>query len=220
MAEDVLEDMDDFDDAIDDDAIDDILDDALEDSSNQTNAGRMKSLLEKAVLKVKGLFKKISVSKKTMIIIAASFFMLIILITGAVVFFSKTVSEDDLGVQHSIDTNDNMQTPAIPETEIIFKDIIDFEPFEFVRLKQGSKMESVSVTLSLELTDHRLRKQIYTMEDEIRDVITDQIEKMGWLELRNPGGKIMLKYNMLKRINSIFPKAAVRNIYFTYFIMQ
>jgi flagellar FliL protein len=146
--------------------------------------------------------------------------MLIVLITGAWFFLSDKGSEDGLEDQHVIDTNDNMQTALPQEPEIIFEDIIDFEPFEFVRLKSGSAMGTISVNLSLELTDQRFRKQIYTMEDEIRDVITEQIAKMDWLELRNPEGKIMLKYNMIKRINSMFPKATVRNIYFTYFIMQ
>ena len=58
------------------------------------------------------------------------------------------------------------------------------------------------------------------MEGRIREIITNQLEEMMWLELRNPEGKIILKYNLLKRMNAIFPKLTVRNIYFTYFIMQ
>jgi flagellar FliL protein len=81
-------------------------------------------------------------------------------------------------------------------------------------------MGLISMNLSLELTDPKYKKQIYTMEGRIREIITSQLEGMTWLELRNPEGKIILKYNLLKRINPIFPKLTVRNIYFTYFIMQ
>jgi flagellar FliL protein len=58
------------------------------------------------------------------------------------------------------------------------------------------------------------------MEDRIRTIVTQQVGTMTWLELRNPEGKIMLKYNLLKRINAVFPKPMVHNIYFTTFIMQ
>jgi len=58
------------------------------------------------------------------------------------------------------------------------------------------------------------------VEDKIRQIVTTQAEGMSWLELRNPEGKIMLKYDLLKRINSIFPETVVRNIYYTNFLMQ
>ncbi len=103
---------------------------------------------------------------------------------------------------------------------MVFEDIIELEPFERIRLKSSSTMSLISMNLSLELIDHQYRKQVFSMEERIRKIITGQVEEMTWLELRNPEGKIMLKYNLLKRINSIFPKAMVRNIYFTNFIMQ
>ena len=104
--------------------------------------------------------------------------------------------------------------------EIIFEDIIELEPFERIRLKTNSAMGLVSLNISLELSDHRYRKQVYSMEDRIRKIIIGQVREMRWLELRNPEGKIHLKYELLKRLNSIFPKVMVRNIYFTNLIMQ
>lgn len=208
MAEDILEEMDDD---FDDDSMEDILDDALEDSSDEIEDVKNKSSKKKILVRIKEFFKRIFGSKKIIIIIVVSLALLAGLVIGAWLFLFKESPKED---------QDGQNTIPIRQEEVVFEDIVDLEPFEHIRLKAGSTMTLISMNLSLELTDHRFRKQIYTMEDRIRKIITGQVEEMTWLELRNPEGKIMLKYNLLKRINSIFPKATVRNIYFTNFIMQ
>ena len=167
--------------------------------------------------KITGVFKKIFGSKKSIIIIALSFVLFISLGAGAWFFFFKSTPEDE---PDNIDTAQMVEDTAIREHEIVFEDIVELEPFERIPLKSGSVMGLITINLSLELTNQRYRKQVFTMEERIRDIITSQVLEMTWLELRNPEGKIILKYNLLKRINSIFPKLTIRNIYFTYFIMQ
>ncbi|MCK5162676.1 MAG: flagellar basal body-associated FliL family protein [Desulfobacula sp.] len=208
MDEDILDEMDEN---FDDDSMEDIIDedDSLEDS-----------LKKKVVVKIKNFFKQIFRYKKVIIIIAASVVLLISLVIGVWWLFFKPVPKEDQAVRHAIADRQDINETLTREDEVVFEDIVDLEPFERISLKTSSTMGLVSMNLSLELTDHRFRKQIYTMEDRIRKIITGQVEEMTWLELRNPEGKIMLKYNLLKRINSIFPKATVRNIYFTNFIMQ
>lgn len=208
MAEDILEEMDDD---FDDDSMEDILDDALEDSSDEIKDVKNKSSKKKILVKRKEFFKRILGSKKIIIIIVVSLVLLAGLVIGAWLFLFKESPKED---------QDDQNTIPIRQAEVVFEDIVDLEPFEHIQLKAGSTMTLISMNLSLELTDHRFRKQVYTMEDRIRKIITGQVKEMTWLELRNPEGKIMLKYNLLKRINSIFPKATVRNIYFTNFIMQ
>ncbi len=165
-----------------------------------------------------GVFKKIIKSKKSIIIIIAVSFVLLIYF-GAGVWFSffKAGTKEEQAI---IVVEKRIEKTAAQEQEIIFKDIVDLEPFERIPLKSSSTMGLVSMNLSLELIDPGYKKQIFTMEGRVRGIITSQLEEMMWLELRNPEGKIILKYNLLKRINAIFPKLMVRNIYFTYFIMQ
>ena len=208
MAEDILEEMDDD---LDDDSMEDIIDDTLEDSLDQIEGVENKSSKKKVIVRVKEFFKQIIGSPKAIIIIAVSFILLTGLAIGGWLFFFKESPNEDQDVQATI--------PIRPE-EVVFEDIVELEPFEHIKLKAGSTMVWININLSLELIDHRDRKQVYTMEDRIRKIITGQVEEMTWLELRNPEGKIILKYNLLKRINSVFPKATVRNIYFTNFIMQ
>ena len=170
-----------------------------------------------------GVFKKIFKSKKSIIIIAVSFVLLIYSGAGAgagagvwFLFFKANPEEG----KTIIAAEKRLEETAAREQEIVFEDIVELEPFERIPLKASSTMGLISMNLSLELTDPRYKEQIFTMEGSIREIITSQLEEMMWVELRNPEGKILLKYNLLKRINAIFSKLTVRNIYFTYFIMQ
>jgi len=167
--------------------------------------------------KIAGIGKKVFKSKKSIIIIAVSLVLFIVICTIAWFFFFKAKPDDE---KTKIATEKTIEETVAREQEIIFEDIVELEPFERIALKSGSAMSLVSLKLSLELTDQRYRKQIFTMEGRIREIVTSQMREVTWLELRTPEGKIMLKYNLLKRINSIFPQLLVRNIYFTYLIMQ
>ena len=163
------------------------------------------------------VFKNIFKSKKSIIIIAVFFVLLIDIGAGTWFFFIKAGPKEEQAI---VVVEKRIEETAAQEQGIIFEDIVELEPFERIPLKSSSTMGLVSMNLSLELTDPGYKKQIVTMKGRIREVITNQLEEMAWLELRNPEGKIILKYNLLKRINAIFPKLTVRNIYFTYFIMQ
>jgi len=192
--------------------------------NKETEDSKENDITKSAINKLSGkliiFLKKISLpklSKKSIIIIAVSSVLPIILIVASLFFIFQSSPEEDI---NNIALKEELAATEASEQEIVFEDIVDFEPFERIALKTGSTMKLITINLSLELTDQRYRKQIFTMEGRIRKIIIGQVAQMTWLELRSPEGKIMLKYNLLKRINSIFPKLTIRNIYFTYFIMQ
>ncbi len=203
-----------------DEDLEDDLEDSLDDLDTKGKSG-FGSIKDKIIQKVKSIFNQIKSSKKLLIIVISIFVLVILLtITTWWLFFkSSSDVESEVG-QGTISSEQDIKDTLAQTDEVIFEDIIDFEPFERLPLKTSSTMGSCSINISIELTDHRLRKQVYGMEDRIRDIVIGQIAEMTWLELRNSEGKIMLKYNLLKRINSIFPKPTIRNVYFTYFIMQ
>ncbi len=200
------------------------LDDDPEDSSDDFDTPSKEkkgSIKDKIIQKVKPLFNQITSSKTILIITVSAFILIIFLSIGSWWLFFKSNSDvEPQMVKGTINSEQDIKNTLAQKNEVIFEDIIDFEPFERIPLKTSSTMGSCSINISIELIDHRLRKQVYGMEDRIRDIVVGQVAEMTWLELRNPEGKIMLKYNLLKRINSIFPKPTIRNIYFTYFIMQ
>lgn len=166
-------------------------------------------------VRMKEIGKTFFGSKKALMITAAGIILLIAGIAGAL-FFLGSSPETDRNTQ-----GEEAAQATAPLTALaVFEDIVALRPFERIRLKDGSSMTLISINLSLELTDSRYKQEVHAMEDKIRQIVTTRVEEMSWLELRNPEGKIMLKYDLLKRINSIFSETVVRNIYYTNFLMQ
>ncbi len=201
MTEDLLEDMD-----------GDMEDDSLErvQDKSQEESGK------------KSLIKRLIGTKKKLILILLIAVVLIGVLVGVwFIFFGG--SEEDTGVSNGSPEENRALNKSDKSDQIegiVFEDIVKLEPFERIRLKSNSAFGLVSLDVSLELLDHRYRKQIVSMEDRIRKVIMEQVREMRWFELRTPEGKIQLKYEVLKRINSLFPKVIARNVYFTNLIMQ
>ena len=207
MTEDLLEEMD-----------GDMAEDSLDTVQSQKASGkgsRIKKLLA-------GIQKRLANKKRVVLILCAGV-ALIAILAGVWFFFLK--GDDSLesneipATQQGVQAGGNESGSNIIE-EIVFEDIIVLAPFERIRLKGGSKMMHISLNISLELMDLDYKTQVFSAQDRIRKMVEGQVQEMRWGELRNPEGKIHLKYELLKRINSIFPKVMVRNIYFTNLIMQ
>lgn len=207
----------DFDEDFDSDDLDDLDDDPdeedidVKDGSEKTESSK-KNIIAGLMDRIPEKFR----TKKVLIIIAAAFLLVILLVAGLVIFLFGSGSDEAALPEDPPAVSTGLQ----PEDEIIFEDIVALAPFERIHLKTSSTMGLISINLSLELTDHRYRKQVYALEDRIREIVETQVAEMTWLELRNPEGKIRLKYDLLKRINSLFPQTTVRHVYFTFLIMQ
>lgn len=161
---------------------------------------------------IKAFLKKISGSKKRWVLILVSVLVLLCAGTGIVFFLLSGPAKEKTEPEPA------MSEPAAEKQE--FQDIVTFGAFERLALKSGSNKGFISLGLSLELMDRRFQMQVYSMEDRIRRMVQNQVRERTWLELRSPEGKIRLKYALLQGINELFPKAMVRNLYFTDFIMQ
>jgi len=206
----------------------DLDDDTLEDiagtSSNKMKQRRVNSLMAGVSVKIKGIVKKLFSSKKAILITTASTVLFISLGAAGVFFFAKSpeeVPEKVKDTQEKPVKEEEVKKAAPPLiAEVVFEDMIVLKSFDRIPLKEGSGMKVISMNLSLELSDTRYKKEVHAMEDKIRQIITEQVEGMTGLELRNPEGKIMLKYELLKQMNSIFSEVMIRNIYFTNFLMQ
>jgi flagellar FliL protein len=222
LADDILDELDDdFADEMSDLLEDDVEEEENEDTSEKETkkGGKKESPVARIISAARQLVGKILGSTKAIIIISVG---MVALICVGVVLWLFVFSSGPDDVLEPVQDNPQASEPRMlePEQEIIFEDIVELEPFERIKLKTSSTMGLISLNLSLELTDARYRKQMIAMEDRIRNIVIQQVENTTWLELRNPEGKIMLKYRLLERMNAIFPQTVVRNIYFTYFIMQ
>lgn len=198
MADDLLEEMDEK---------DEVQEIQRENGGTDTGPGKL------------ALVKRLLSNKKRLILIAGGVLLVLALVGGALLFFSGGEEETPSG-ETAMMTDADVKAALEKEPEIIFEDIVVLAPFERIPLKSSSAMQYISLGLSLELTDHRYRKMVVTVEDRLRKIVQGQVREMTWLELRNPEGKIKLKYELLRRMNSIFPKVTIRNVYFTNFLMQ
>ena len=120
------------------------------------------------------------------------------------------------------DIPEQEQIAAMLQTtdDAFFTDIMTLKPFEQLALKNSSAMAYVDMEIVLELIDPEARDRLALMENRIHEIVQGQAKELTWMELRNPEGKIQLKYDLLKRINSLFSTPVVRNVYFTRFLMQ
>jgi len=172
--------------------------------------------------RIKGVLSNLLGNRRRLVIIIAGVLVVVVLllVSGLVFLFSGSDEQASSSPDTAVMTDEEVKSALEKEPDIVFEDIVVLESFERIPLKGNSAMGLISLSISLELTDHRYRKMVVTVEDRLRKIIQGQVREMTWLELRNPEGKIRLKYELLKRMNSTFPKVTIRNIYFTNFLMQ
>lgn len=165
--------------------------------------------------------KLLSEKKKLIILLILALFLLIGIVAGVFLFLSggkEKVPEQPAG--EDVVTKESIQAALEDQSKAIFEDIVQLEPFEQISLRHDSNMHYISLGIALEMLEPGFRRQVYTMEPRIRKIIETQMRQMRWMELRTPQGKLRLKFTLLNQINQIFPKIAIRHIYFTNFIMQ
>ncbi len=171
----------------------------------------------------KGFIGRLLSGKKKLIIILLLFLLFLGGMGAGVFFFLFGGKEQELleqPVAEDVVTQESIQAALENQNNAIFEDIVQLEPFERIFLKQNSNMQYISLGIALEMMEPGLRRQVFTMEPRIRKIIESQMRQMRWMELRTPQGKLKLKFALLNRINQIFPKVAIRHIYFTNFLMQ
>lgn len=161
------------------------------------------------------------ISKKKVFIIIV-FLVVALIISAAVIWFfvfsqHDTIPEKGLVVQKTIETPS--KSPEA-EDENFFQDIVQLELFERIRLKDDANMSMITMKIALELMDVKDKKQLVIMTPELRRIVEEQAGRYTWLELRSPEGKIKFKYELLQKMNSQLNRIMIRNVFFTYFLMQ
>jgi len=106
------------------------------------------------------------------------------------------------------------------QKEPVFEDVVSLAPFEGLALKKSGNFGFIDINIDLELVSADMREKIEADQYRIRQIIEYETGKMTWLELRNPEGKLKLKFRLINSINSAVSGARIRNLYFTHFTMQ
>ena len=149
--------------------------------------------------------------------------LIILVIGGGLWFLFPNLLSGSLSLDNgAVEESEVVETIEVvgPDRGTGFEDIIRLDLFERVPLNGKSLMKSVDMELALELMAPKFRRQVGMKEERIRNIVIGQCRQMRWMELRNVEGKLKLKYALIDRINSVFSKTVVRNIYILNFRMQ
>lgn len=76
------------------------------------------------------------------------------------------------------------------------------------------------VSITIELSNEKVRQEVDRRLPIIKDAIIDVISSKTSSFVRTPEGRENLRLELIKRINTILFEGGVRNIYFTEFVVQ
>lgn len=147
--------------------------------------------------------KKKSGSKTLLIIIVAA---TIVLGAGGFVGYKLLASKGGEGDSHK-------------KAETGKTSIVALDPFVLNLADRGRYLK---VTIQIELTDEKLQEVIQSRTPQLRDTIITLVSSKSLNSISSPEGKFQLKDEILFRVNQIMgmEKDAIKNLYFTEFVMQ
>ncbi|MFN3598437.1 MAG: flagellar basal body-associated protein FliL [Aquificaceae bacterium] len=76
------------------------------------------------------------------------------------------------------------------------------------------------VSITMEISDQKVRQEVEKRLPIIKDVIIDVLSSKTSSYVKTPEGRENLRLELIKRINTILIEGGVRNIYFTEFVVQ
>ncbi len=76
------------------------------------------------------------------------------------------------------------------------------------------------VSITLELSNEKVRQEVEKRLPIIKDAIIDVISSKTSAVVKTPEGRENLRLEIIRRINTILLEGGVRNIYFTEFVVQ
>lgn len=90
-----------------------------------------------------------------------------------------------------------------------------------VNLADNDGSRYLKVTMSLELdSTEKLKEDLDTRVPQLRDAILSILSAKRYDEVSSAQGKMILKQEILRRVNSLLPKGQITNVYFTEFVAQ
>jgi len=97
--------------------------------------------------------------------------------------------------------------------------VAKLEPF-IVNLAGSGGRNYLKVDVSLELGNPEMVEEIDNKKPKIRDAILLVLSTKTFNDVKTSQGKLVLKEELLMRLNSYLTMGAIENIYFTSFVVQ
>lgn len=83
----------------------------------------------------------------------------------------------------------------------------------------GSRYLKVTIQLELDNTE-KLKEELDKRVPQLRDAILTILSAKTYEEVSSAQGKLILKQEILRRLNSLLPFGQITNVYFTEFVSQ
>jgi flagellar FliL protein len=97
--------------------------------------------------------------------------------------------------------------------------IYKMEPF-IVNLLDRDGKRYLKTTIGFEIENRDIKNELTQHTPQLRDAILLLLTSKSFEDISKPEGKLLLKNELIARINQILPGAGVRTLYFTEFIVQ
>ena len=157
-------------------------------------------------------------SKKMPVIIAiVSFVFMGIMGTGLFIMWSKLSSLDR--VVNPVAEKESEDVKEEGEKEDMLGPIYALETFIANLADEGGK-RYIRVTMNLELKDAVVKEELEKRLPQIRDAVLMLLPTKKHEDIQNIEGKIVLRNEIMTRLNSLFKEDRIANLYFTEFVVQ
>ncbi|MDR2401387.1 MAG: flagellar basal body-associated FliL family protein [Deferribacteraceae bacterium] len=127
-------------------------------------------------------------------------------------------------VLHKPSVEESLVAPELPATAAKPQaepgPIMPYTAF-LVNLADAGGKRYLRFSLSLELSKHKnFQQEVEQKDAKIKDIIISIISSKTFEEISTPQGKIALKQEILRRLNTIMSGGKVEDVFFTEFVVQ
>ena len=144
--------------------------------------------------------------------------LIVILLVGGGVFAAYVMFLKPSPQQMGQNNGGPVKPQAFETAEI--GPLYPFETF-IVNLADAGGSRYLKVTLQLELDGTKnLTEELDNRKPQLRDAILTVLSSKRYEEINSAQGKLILKKEIIRRVNNLLPKGQIRQVYLTEFVAQ
>jgi len=154
-------------------------------------------------------------SKKLIIILSAIAFLIMLMMGG--LFFMMWSKISNIDAKQAVEETPEQVEVAEEEPQV--KPIFPLKSF-IVNLAGENGKRYLKIKMDLEIAKEELNDDIRQRIPQIRDGIMMILTSKRYEDIKDTEGKIALRQDIKKHVNSFFKEPCVSNVYFTDFVIQ
>ncbi|MCP4716317.1 MAG: flagellar basal body protein FliL [Deltaproteobacteria bacterium] len=145
--------------------------------------------------------------------------MLIIIIVMAALVIGGGGAVAFLMLKDKGDAGKDAQPPAEEVAPTTLGKIVKLESF-VVNLSGSGGRNYLKIDISLELSSEAVEEEINNRMPQVKDAVLMLLSTRTYDDIKSSQGKLVLKEELLMRLNTYLQAGVIKNIYFTSFVVQ